>query len=57
MKQPEWQTPLYEASVSIACLLDTWDELEDDVSRDLSHIQLQITRLENILYKEKANAI
>tara|TARA_B100001778_G_scaffold45002_1_gene32707 strand:- start:1033 stop:1203 length:171 start_codon:yes stop_codon:yes gene_type:complete len=51
-KTPEWKTPLYEASISIACMLDNFHE--PDVYDDLCHIQTHITKLENILYKATA---
>ena len=62
MRVPAWQDPLYKASIGVATLLDEIDdELGDDEGKDLykhaSVLQLQITRLENILYKEKANGI
>ena len=57
---PAWQPVLYEASIGVATLLDEIDdELGDDEGSNLwkhaSVLQLEITRLENILYKEKAN--
>ena len=60
MRTPAWQEPLYQASTGVATLLDEIDnELGDDEGADLyklaSVLQIQITRLENILYKEKAN--
>ena len=60
MRTPAWQEPLYKASIGVATLLDEIDnELGDDEGSDLwkhaSVLQLEITRLENILYKEKAN--
>jgi len=60
MRLPAWQEPLYNASMRAAALLDEIDnELGDDEGADLyrkaSLLQVQITRLENILYKEKAN--
>ena len=60
MRLPAWQEPLYNASMRAAALLDEIDnELGDDEGADLyrkaSLLQIQITRLENILYKEKAN--
>ena len=60
MRVPAWQDPLYKASIGVATLLDEIDnELGDDEGKDLyqhaSVLQIQITRLENILYKEKAN--
>ena len=60
IRTPEWQAPLYRASIGVATLLDEIDnELGDDEGSNLwkhaSVLQLEITRLENILYKEKAN--
>jgi|TARA_B100002052_G_C15366394_1_gene369075 hypothetical protein len=60
IRTPEWQAPLYRASTGVATLLDEIDlELGDDEGSDLYRhaelLQLEITRLENILYKEKAN--
>ena len=60
MRVPAWQDPLYKASRGVATLLDEIDdELGDDEGSNLwkhaSVLQLEITRLENILYKEKAN--
>ena len=60
MRVPAWQDPLYKASIGVATLLDEIDEeLGDDEGSNLwkhaSVLQLEITRLENILYKEKAN--
>ena len=57
---PAWQDSLYQASIGVATLLDEIDnELGDDEGSDLYRhaelLQLEITRLENILYKEKAN--
>ena len=57
---PAWQAALYRASTGVATLLDEIDnELGDDEGSDLYRhaelLQLEITRLENILYKEKAN--
>ena len=60
IRVPAWQPVLYEASIGVATLLDEIDnELGDDEGSDLYRhaelLQLEITRLENILYKEKAN--
>tara|TARA_Y100000817_G_scaffold269931_1_gene227732 strand:+ start:395 stop:586 length:192 start_codon:yes stop_codon:yes gene_type:complete len=60
IRTPAWQEPLYRASIGAATLLDEIDnELGDDEGKDLyKHaelLQLQITRLEAILYKEKTN--
>ena len=61
---PHWQEPLYKASIGVATLLDEIDaELGDcDESHSVlwKHTELlqrHITKLETILYKEKANAI
>ena len=63
---PEWQKPLYEASIGVATLLDeidnelgctNYNELGEDeglqLYRHAELLQLHITRLENILYEEK----
>ena len=68
IRVPEWQEPLYKASIGIATLLDEIDneigdshynELGEEEGEELyKHaelVQRYITRLENILYKEKAN--
>ena len=60
IRVPEWQEPLFNASIGIATLLDEIDnELGDDEGKNLydhaSVLQLHITRLEGILYKEKTN--
>ena len=60
IRTPEWQAPLYRASIGVATLLDEIDnELGDDegaaLYRHAELLQLELTRLENILYKEKAN--
>ena len=57
---PAWQDSLYRASIGVATLLDEIDnELGDDEGKNLydhaSVLQLHITRLEGILYKEKTN--
>ena len=39
-----FNTPLQEASISIACLLDEY--CNEPLRSDLEHIQLQLTRLE-----------
>ncbi len=57
---PAWQDSLYKASIGVATLLDEIDnELGDDEGKNLydhaSVLQLHITRLEGILYKEKTN--
>jgi len=61
IRTPAWQKPLYEASIGVATLLDEIDnELGDEedfhpLYKHAEALQLQITRLENILYKEKTN--
>ena len=60
IRTPEWQAPLYRASIGVATLLDEIDnELGEDehdtLYKHAEILQIQITRLENILYKEKAN--
>ena len=62
IRTPEWQAPLYRASIGVATLLDEIDnELGDDEGADLYRhaelLQLEITRLENILYKEKGQCL
>ena len=57
---PAWQDSLYQASIGVATLLDEIDnELGEDehdtLYKHASVLQIEITRLENILYKEKAN--
>ena len=61
MQVPAWQGSLYKASIGVATLLDEiishsagYDE-DDELYRHAELLQLEITRLENILYKEKAN--
>ena len=66
IRVPEWQEPLFNASIGIATLLDEIDneignshynELGEEEGEELyKHaelVQRYITRLENILYKEK----
>ena len=60
IRTPEWQAPLYRASIGVATLLDEIDnELGEDehdtLYKHAEILQIQITKLENILYKEKAN--
>ena len=60
IRVPAWQKPLYDASVGVATLLDEIDnELGEDehdtLYKHAELLQLHITRLENILYKEKTN--
>ena len=60
IRVPAWQEPLFRASIGVATLLDEIDnELGDDEGKDLydhaAALQLQITRLENVLYKEKTH--
>ena len=55
---PAWQDSLYQASIGVATLLDEIDnELGEDehdtLYKHAELLQLQITRLEGILYKEK----
>ena len=57
---PPWQDSLFQASIGVATLLDEIDnELGEDehdtLYKHASVLQIEITRLENILYKEKAN--
>ena len=62
---PEWQKPLYEASIGVATLLDEIDnvqcyideEVYTDLYRHAEILQLSITRLERILYEEKTHGI
>ena len=61
MKVPEWQEPLYKASIGVATLLDEIDyqlgdgETNDELYKQTSVLQNHISKLENILYKEKYN--
>ena len=61
MKVPEWQEPLYKASIGVASLLDEIDyqlgdgETNDTLYKQTSVLQNHISKLENILYKEKYN--
>ena len=60
IRTPAWQDPLYKASIGVATLLDEIDnELGEDehdtLYKHAEILQIQITKLENILYKEKAN--
>jgi len=62
IRVPAWQEPLFNASIGIATLLDEIDnELGDDEGSELykhaAIVQRYITRLENILYKEKTHGI
>jgi hypothetical protein len=61
IRVPAWQPVLYEASIGIATLLDEIDEECGDEGEELyehaSALQLQITRLERILYEEKTHGI
>ena len=58
---PPWQNSLYDASIGIATLLDEIDDCnldEEEHNKIYQHaelLQLHITRLEGILYKEKTN--
>ena len=60
IRTPAWQEPLYQASKGVVTLLDEIDnhlgfDEDDEVYRHAAALQLQITRLEGILYKEKTN--
>ena len=60
IRTPAWQDALYKASIGVATLLDEIDnELGEDehdtLYKHAEILQIQITKLENILYKEKAN--
>ena len=60
IRTPSWQAPLYHASICVASLLDEIDnELGEDehdtLYKHTEALQLHITRLEGILYKEKTN--
>ena len=70
IRTPEWQEPLFNASIGIATLLDEIDneigdshynELGEEEGEELyKHaelVQRYITRLENILYKEKGQCL
>ena len=48
-----WQQPLYDLSTCASALLDTWEDLEDDVQNDVSEMYENILRLERILYEER----
>ena len=60
---PAWQNSLYDASIGVATLLDEIDDCnidEEAYNKIYTHaelLQLHITRLEGILYKEKSHAI
>ena len=58
---PAWQDSLYQASIGVATLLDEIDnELGDEGEELYKHTQIlqrYITRLENILYKEKGQCL
>ena len=54
-RTPAWQQPLYDLSTTASALLDTWDELEEDVSQDIYEMYQNILRLERILYEEKTH--
>ena len=60
IRTPAWQEPLYRASLGVATLLDEIDnhlgfDEDDELYRHAAALQLQITRLEGVLYKEKTN--
>ena len=61
IRTPEWQAPLYQASICVATLLDEIDDELGDEGNELykhaSGLQLHITRLERILYEEKTHGI
>ena len=61
IRVPAWQPVLYQASIGVATLLDEIDdELGDEGNELYKHacgLQLQITRLERILYEEKTHGI
>ena len=54
-RTPAWQQPLYDLSTCASALLDTWEDLEDDVQNDVSEMYENILRLERILYEEKTH--
>jgi len=61
---PHWQEPLYKASIGVATLLDEidnelgdCDEAHSVLWKHTELLQRHITRLETILYKEKANNV
>ena len=37
-RTPAWQQPLYDLSTCASALLDTWEDLEDDVQNDVSEM-------------------
>ena len=64
IRVPAWQDSLYQASIGVATLLDEidnelgdCDEVHTTLGRHAELLQRHITRLETILYKEKANGI
>ena len=62
IRTPAWQEPLYQASIGVATLLDEIDnELGEDehdtIYKHAEMVQRYITRLENILYKEKGQCL
>ena len=62
IRTPAWQEPLYRASIGVATLLDEIDnELGEDehdtIYKHAEMVQRYITRLENILYKEKGQCL
>ena len=62
IRTPEWQAPLYRASIGVATLLDEIDNTvgfdeDDELYRHAEDLQLHITRLERILYEEKTHGI
>ena len=63
IRTPEWQAPLYQASICVATLLDEIDneiggeEEGEELYKHAEIVQRYITRLENILYKEKGHGV
>ena len=37
-RTPAWQQPLYNLSTCASALLDSWEDLEDDVQNDVSEM-------------------
>ena len=54
-RTPAWQQPLYDLSTCASALLDSWEDLEDDVQNDVSEMYENILRLERILYEAKTH--
>ena len=53
-RTPAWQQPLYDLSTTASVLMDTQD-IDEDVSQDISEMYENILRLERILYEEKTH--